>query len=194
MSETRTADGFSFAGSLDETLERVWRLLSRGVADRHAPERHPTLANVDLYGVPQLRTVVLRSADRAAALLTVHTDIMSAKIAQLQADPRCALHVWNGKQKQQMRMNATAELLTGSSVAEIWARVPAGSRTAYGGAPFPGAPVDHPAAYRAEIDEARFCVLALHLHAIETLCLAPDRHYRAMFAKDDHWIGQWLAP
>ena len=131
MSETRAANGFSFAGSLDETLDKVWRLLGRGVADRHAAERHPTLANVGLDGAPQLRTVVLRSADRAAALLTVHTDNKSAKVAQLQADPRCALHVWNSKQKLQIRIKAEAALLTGASVADVWDRVPASSRTAF---------------------------------------------------------------
>lgn len=45
----------------------------RGVDDRHAPARHPTLATVNSEGKPQARTVVLRAADQRSATLDIHT-------------------------------------------------------------------------------------------------------------------------
>ncbi|MFP3387127.1 pyridoxamine 5'-phosphate oxidase family protein, partial [Tritonibacter sp. SIMBA_163] len=52
----------------------------RGVHDRHAPARHPTLATVSPAGMPQARTVVLRGADKQAATLTLYTDVHSDKV------------------------------------------------------------------------------------------------------------------
>ena len=54
--------------------------LLRGVRDRRAPTRHPTLATVTPDGRPKARTVVLRAADKQAGILELHTDLHSAKV------------------------------------------------------------------------------------------------------------------
>ncbi|MEO1703262.1 MAG: pyridoxamine 5'-phosphate oxidase family protein [Pseudomonadota bacterium] len=185
---------FDFSGSLDATWDMIWQLLVRGVADRYAPERHPTLATTGLDGSPQLRTVVLRAVDRAETRLDCHTDLRSAKISELETDPRCAIHIWNPKRKLQMRIGATAELQAGADVDDVWQRVPEVSRHAYGGTHLPGAPIDDPTDFEPAPERTRFGVVMLGLHSVETLCLAPDRHYRALYLKEDDWRGQWLAP
>ena len=51
-----------WAADLQELQAQVWTRLVRGVRDRRAPSRHPTLATVSPEGKPEARTVVLRCA------------------------------------------------------------------------------------------------------------------------------------
>ena len=86
-------DPHPWASDLAQLYAEAWLRLARGVHDRHAPARHPTLATVSPDGRPQARTVVLRAADITAATLDIHTDLRSAKIGDLCATPFAALHV-----------------------------------------------------------------------------------------------------
>ncbi|MEM6439459.1 MAG: pyridoxamine 5'-phosphate oxidase family protein [Pseudomonadota bacterium] len=180
--------------TLEGTLGQVWSRLGRGVADRRCATRHPTLCSIGLDGVPQARTVVLRGCDPAADMLEMHTDLASAKVAELAADPRASLHVWDPRLKLQMRLSARVEALSGAAVAERWAKVPQGSRRAYGGTPAPGRPLASPEAHDATPSEARFAVLLAAVHVIETLHLGADVHRRARFSRHEGWEGVWLAP
>ena len=74
------ADPDPRACNLSQLYAEVWARLTRGVHDRHAPARHPTLATAAPEGRPQARTVVLRAADKAAGTLDIHTDLRSAKV------------------------------------------------------------------------------------------------------------------
>ena len=86
-------DPHPWACDLSQLYAEVWARLTRGVHDRHAPARHPTLATVTPEGRPQARTVVLRAADKAAGTLDIHTDLRSAKVGDLRVTPFAALHV-----------------------------------------------------------------------------------------------------
>jgi pyridoxine/pyridoxamine 5'-phosphate oxidase len=55
-----------WAADLSDLHAQVWTRLMRGVRDRRASSRHPTLATVTPDGKPQARTVVLRAADISA--------------------------------------------------------------------------------------------------------------------------------
>jgi hypothetical protein len=180
--------------TLPATLDAVWQRLGRGVADRRAPARHPVLATAGLHGGAAARVVVLRAADRAAARIEVHTDTASGKIAELRADPACALVVWDPRAQLQIRLSATATILTGDAAASRWARIPDGARTNYGGSPAPGAPLSDPDDHAPGATSDRFAVLDLALDAIETLHLGRDRHRRARFLRADGFAGQWIAP
>jgi pyridoxamine 5'-phosphate oxidase len=107
------SDPHPWASDLAGLHSEVWLRLTRGVHDRHAPARHPTLATVSPDGRPQARTVVLRAADKAAGTLDIHTDLRSAKVADLRATPFAALHVWDAAAHLQLRLEAQFTLLTG---------------------------------------------------------------------------------
>ena len=173
--------------------DQVWQRLGRGVADRRAPGRQPTLATVSADGWPEARTVVLRRAERSAALLEVYTDSMSDKIASLSHAPRAALHVWEPKLDFQMRLQADVTLLQGDAVANRWESVPDIARLSYGVTPPPGAPIAAALDYDKTPDQSRFCVLSLTLTHIDVVHLG-DAHRRAAFRADDGWAGQWLVP
>ncbi len=81
------ADPHPWACDLSQLYAEVWARLTRGVHDRHAPARHPTLATVTPEGRPQARTVVLRAAEKAAGTLDIHTDLRSAKVGDLRVTP-----------------------------------------------------------------------------------------------------------
>ncbi|WP_371056578.1 pyridoxamine 5'-phosphate oxidase family protein [Rhodosalinus sp. K401] len=181
-----------------ETLEglraRVWQRLGRGVADRRAPARHPTLATLGTDCAPEARTVVLRGASEAAGSVTIYTDAASAKVAELAREPRAALHVWEPKDRLQIRLALTVELRTGASLDALWERLSPEARRAYGGRPEPGRPIGDPVAdYEETRERARFAVLDGRVERIEALHLG-DWHRRADFSRADGFAGAWIAP
>jgi hypothetical protein len=182
-----------WASDLSQLYAEVWTRLTRGVHDRHAPARHPTLATVSAQGRPQARTVVLRAANKTAGTLDIHTDLRSAKVGDLQITPFAALHVWDSSAHMQLRLEAQVTILTGKDVAEIWDGVPAASRLSYGIIPPPGQPIAGALDYTKVSDAASFVVLRLHLSAIDALHLGPN-HRRARFDRKKDWTGTWLAP
>lgn len=186
-------DPHSWARALDSLRAEIWRRLKRGVQDRRAPARHPTLATVSAQGLPQQRTVVLRAADEGAATLRVYTDLHSGKIADLRASPVAAMHVWDKAAHLQMRLHARVSILTGEEVGHIWAQLPEAARLSYGSNPPPGAVLDDALAYEKCPREAAFAVLHLELQDMDILHLGPQ-HRRARYRRADGWQGQWCAP
>jgi pyridoxamine 5'-phosphate oxidase len=179
---------------LATTFDEVWRELARGVADRHAAARHPAVATVGRDGGGEVRTVVLRAADRAAGRVAFHTDLAATKVAEIRAAPRLALMVWDAHLRLQIRLRATAEVHTGAAVADVWAELSEAERANYGGAPTPGTPLAAPEDHEAGADPRRFAVVRCALDEIETLHLGPDRHRRARFTAAAGWRGTWQAP
>ncbi|GEN27125.1 hypothetical protein HVA01_07710 [Halovibrio variabilis] len=184
---------YAWATDLGPLHEHIWSQLTRGVHDRRAPARHPTLATVSPNGMPQARTVVLRAADKASATLTVYTDLQAAKVTALRATPFAALHVWDASAHLQTRIEAEATILSGAEVAEIWQRLPERARSAYSSGPAPGTAIVDSLAYTKTPDATAFAVLRLNIHTIDSLHLGPD-HRRARFTRSDEWTGQWLVP
>jgi hypothetical protein len=188
-----TPDPHPWACDLAQLYAQVWTRLTRGVHDRHAAARHPTLATVTPQGRPQARTVVLRAANKTTGTLDIHTDLGSAKVEDLRATPFAALHVWDSSAHLQLRLEAQVTILTGRDVASIWDGVPAASRLSYGITPPPGQPIARALDYRKVSDAGSFVVLRLEVSAVDALHLGPD-HRRARFDRDSDWTGTWLAP
>ncbi|MCA1773353.1 MAG: pyridoxamine 5'-phosphate oxidase family protein [Halomonas sp.] len=182
-----------WAADLGLLHDHIWSRLIRGVHDRHAPTRHPTLATVSANGMPQARTVVLRDADKQAATLTLYTDLHSAKVTELRANLLAELHVWDPSAHLQIRLAAEVTILEGAEVAERWQRLPEHSRSAYSSGLAPGKPIADSLAYAKTPDQTAFGVLRLDIQTIDALHLGPD-HRRAGFSRADHWEGQWRVP
>jgi pyridoxamine 5'-phosphate oxidase len=188
-----TPDPHPWAYDLSLLYGEVWTRLTRGVHDRHAPARHPTLATVTSEGRPQARTVVLRAADKRAGTLDVYTDLGSAKVKDMRAAPFAALHVWDRSAHLQLRLEADVTILIGRDVATIWKGVPPTSRLSYGVTPAPGQPISRALDYTKVSDAESFAVLRLEISAVDALHLRPN-HRRARFDRESDWIGTWLVP
>ncbi len=178
---------------LSDLLSAAWDRIDAGVRSPANAARLLTLSTIGPDGGPEARTVVLRRADRAAGLVEVHTDLYSAKVADLRADNRAALTVWDAEVALQLRLTATVEVRTGAEVSDIWTRVPEASRKGYGAEPAPGTPITGPEEYEKTSDPAAFAVLTCRLTRMDVVHLGPT-HRRALFRAEDGWHGQWLAP
>lgn len=188
-----SVDPHPWAQTLETLYAQAWHRLVRGVHDRHAPARHPTLATVSPDGWPQARTVVLRAVDRASSRLEIHTHLHSPKIADLKTKPVAAVHVWDPGSRLQIRLQADVEILQGAQVASTWSAVPERSRVAYSRSPLPGQAIAKALDYAPQPDVAVFAVLRLNIQTMDLLHLGPD-HRRAKFSRARDWVGQWVAP
>ena len=186
-------DPHPWASELRTLHAHAWALLTRGVKDRRADTRHLTLATVTRDHKPQARTVVMRAADKLAGIIEVHTDLRSAKVAELYANSCACLHFWDKSAHLQMRLEARVTVLTGDKVKEIWARVPDASRLAYGGTPAPGQSLSNALDYTKTPDPAAFVVLRFQIEAMDLLHLGPE-HRRGRYVRAEEWAGHWLTP
>ncbi|WP_439154056.1 pyridoxamine 5'-phosphate oxidase [Yoonia sp.] len=179
--------------TLDGLHAAVWGTLSRGVTDASHVARRPTFATVSPGNWPEARTVVLRSADRAGAALTIHTDLYSDKIASLRSSPRAALHIWDAEQVLQIRLQADVTIQSGPGLLPLWDSIPDHAQQSYGARPPPGRPIAQALDYAKRPDPATFAVLHCDLAYIDVVHLGAI-HRRASFSRDRHWGGQWLSP
>jgi len=174
--------------TLDYLLTTAWAQI---VARRNA--RLWFMATVDTHGLPVARTIVLRGAEQTRGALQFHTDLGSAKVAELSDCPQAGLVCWLPEQALQIRINAHVAVKSGAQVASIWDAVPDPSRQAYGTTPPPATPIADALAYEKRSDPAAFAVLDCVVNDIELLHLGAD-HRRAMYTRHGDWRGQWLAP
>ncbi len=186
--------------SLQDVCTDAFRQMSHGVTDRHSPFRTPTLATMGTDQRPGLRTVVLRSFDPATRRLVIHSDRRAAKLADIAANPRVALHVWDDSSQVQVRVDGAAMLQPEDVARSEWDQLHAGSRDTYRIRPTPGTALADPAV--ADTDRlsedaafANFAVIAVHVDRMEWLHLARDGHRRAAFTwTADGQQAEWLVP
>ncbi|MEO1677953.1 MAG: pyridoxamine 5'-phosphate oxidase family protein [Pseudomonadota bacterium] len=178
--------------TLSALFNDIWTRIGRGVADRRAPARHPILATSGVRGGGEARVVVLRAASRAAGTIEVHTDAASAKVAELQADPRATLLIWDEGARLQIRLRLNMSMRPGTEAE--WAWVPDPSRRAYGGTPPPGAALMAPDHHDPTPSMARFMIVEGEVLEIDALFLGAARHKRALFRRETAWEGEWIAP
>ena len=196
-------DDQAFYDDLDESLAEAWRLLEEGVKDRHSPCHTPSLCTLDAEGLPAVRTVVLRGADRASRSLRVHTDWRSRKVAEIKARPRISLHAYHAGRKIQLRLTGQANLHHQDDVARAaWEASRPFSRLCYGVEPGPGTSIgeawewqqgDESGAEAGSFDN--FCAVVLQVETLEWLYLAYRGHRRALFDWRSGALTQtWLVP
>lgn len=189
-----------FYDDLDATLAEVWRLLSRGVADRRSPFHTPAVATVAADGAPSVRTVVLRGVDPMLRAIRFHTDIRSRKFGEIASQPRVALLGYDPGHKIQLRLAGYATAHTGpadQAAVAAWAATRDRSRVCYMQAVAPGEAMPAGAVAEPALADGfqNFVAVTVEVDEIEWLYLAHPGHRRARFA----WPGgrleaTWLAP
>ncbi|RIA47230.1 pyridoxamine 5'-phosphate oxidase family protein [Dichotomicrobium thermohalophilum] len=189
-----------FYNDLDRSLRAAWSLLACGVKDRKAPAHTPVLATNGDSG-PRVRTVVLRACDPETRRLRFHTDRRSHKVAEIAADPAGAVHVYDPKQKVQLRLDCQLSVHIGDELAqEAWAATRDFSRVCYQVMQGPGEAVSDPREVPFSADDSKdgwdhFAVISALVTRIEWLYLAAHGHRRAEFLwQEGDWHGRWLVP
>ena len=195
---------------LGEVLRSAWGELERAALDRRHGFHVPTLATVGIDGAPCARSVVLRRVLREAGEIHCHTDLRSAKVAEIAREPRVAWHFYAPERKLQLRVAAIAEFESaGVRADEGWARSALSSRRCYLAPRAPGSACDAPSPNlpdgildRRPTEEetipgrANFGVVITRATGIDWLFLASEGHQRARFTRgaDGSWSGSWLEP
>ncbi len=153
-------------------------MLVRASRDRRAAWRTPVLSSIGIDGGPRARVLVLRKAEPVAGLLWLHSDVRSAKVAELRADGRAALTFWDPRHALQLRLEGEARIEADPALlADGWARVPEGSRRSYSTADAPGSLLAGPLAFTGD-GAGNFAMIALRAERLEWLWLGPERHRR----------------
>ncbi len=187
--------------NLDDVLENAWFLLGRGVADRRHGFHHGAVANVGVNGLPRIRTVILRAADKDSNSLRFHTDIRSQKCKDLKANPSISMVFYDEAAKTQVRVEGVATLHNGDDVAKTsWLAAQPMSRLTYGIMPEPGLAIVTPndvsmPAPQTNVDwaEKNFTVVQVAVKTMQWLYLRQGGQRCAVF---DLLSGhkQWHVP
>jgi hypothetical protein len=192
--------------ALSDALNTAWRLLVRAAADRRSPMHTPVVATI-AGGAPDARVMVLRAADRAAAMLRFHTDARSPKCAAMEGAPVMVLAYHPGEAIQ-LRIAGTARIDRDSPLVDaIWAQATPFARRCYLVEAAPGtrlaaAGSGLPAwveGRKPTVDELvpardNFAVVQIDITRIDWLHLAQAGHARAVFCAHDGWAGEWCVP
>lgn len=194
---------------LATTLKFAWQMIGRGVQDRRSAFHTPVMATQSVDG-PQARVLVLRAFDVAPRTLTFHTDTRSAKLLDLDADPRVALTFYDAARKVQVRINGTCAVHAGDALShQRWAAARPSSLRCFAGAqpgavsavPTSGLPADmegrEPELAELAGAEPHFAVLTVAAQRLEWLHLHTRGQRRAMFvwaSGDGACDVQWLNP
>ena len=185
---------------LEDVEAEALGLLEEGVQAATSAWRNVTLGSVGVDGAPSLRTVVLRAFDRVTKVAEIHTDLRSAKMRELRANPKAELHGWDAARSVQLRARGTIASHRGDEIARAaWAGLHGGSRQTYRADPGPGSVIGDPEEAGPHLSEAdaqeNFVVLRLSISELEWLHIAKSGHRRALFRWEGAGVqGMWLAP
>lgn len=170
---------------------RIWIELQRATVDRHHEWRTPVLATSGLEGLPQARTVVLRTADATAAQLGFFTDRRSPKVDELRAAPMATLVFWSKRLNWQLRVRVGTQVhVDGPRVDAAWARV--SQSAAAGDYLAPRAPGSALNGLTVNANEThQLAVVTAQIEHIDWLELASEGHRRARLTHDSL---AWLVP
>ena len=199
-----------FYDNLPGALERSWHLLEEAIGDPNSPVRTPVLISVSADGLAQGRTVVLRTFNRQQRQVTIYTDVRSAKVTQLRAQPACTLVAYQPDPMMQLRLSTNAIVNHNNEIThEAWAVMPGPNRCNYLTDPDPGSisvqatdgrPVINaesvPTNDENEIAYNHFSVIVFTIKELEWLYLPRRGHRRAQFIWDgaNSLQSDWLIP
>lgn len=172
--------------------------LEEGVRNRKSPWRCLSLATVGRDGDPELRNMVLRGFDPTDRKLRFHTDVRSAKWAQLEQRPIVSVLGYDQARQLQIRLRGVATCHHNDATAQAaWDKSHLMSRACYAAAHDPGTPVDGPPSAPAycETGAQHFGALVARYAEMEVLKLSSGGHLRARFWwNDETYHETWLAP
>lgn len=193
----------AYYDDLDATREHALALLARGVKDRRSGMHTFTVATIGPDGAPSLRTVVNRGFDAESRILRFHTDARSSKLAEMRADPRTSVHVYDPRAKIQLRMQTLASIHVDDGLRQAaWEATRDFSRECYRVLPAPGDSLAQPTEVAFQSSQSgeegveNFVAVSLAIQTLEWLYLAHQGHRRARFCWDEQGNLEqtWLVP
>ena len=195
--------------TLEDMAALALALPAEGLKNLASPLRKPALSTLAAHGAPSLRTVILRGMDRGACRLTMFTDARSAKVAEIEAEPRAAMLFYDPISDIQARFSGKAEIHRKGALADkAWADAAPPSRRAYlaeaapgmvAPGPVSGLPRDVegiiPPLERLEEGRTNFALIEFIFDEADIVVLSRSGHRRARIRfSADTARGEWLYP
>ena len=198
---------FEDCQNLTDIHSECWLRLSESIQDRNSGWRLPVLATETDNGLRQ-RILVLRHVDTEQQKLFAHTDLRSAKVAQIQRQPNVTWLFYDQSQQVQLHVHSMVSIHTNDDIADrFWASEPTSSLRCYLGHQAPGTVCRQPEHNlpdcvrgripdRSEVQPGRtnFAVIVAQVTEIEWLKLNQQGNLRARFFPFDNHPSEWLAP
>jgi hypothetical protein len=175
-------------------LERIWETLRQATTQRTGFTL-ATLATVTTTGQPRARSVILREFATAPERIAFATDARSAKVAEIQANPRVALACYDPSTDTQLRIEGTASVVTDELERQrIWQNLAEHSKEIYANPAAPGTPLAVEASDEQPVFN-RFAWVSTAIESVDWLELAAQPHQRWHFQHHDgHWTGDRVVP
>lgn len=200
-----------FYNDLKSSLTKAWDVIEPGASKRSSPAHTPVVGTVDRDGIPQLRVMVLREADRNTRRLRFHTDARSAKIDEIALNSHASVLMYDAGEKLQLRLGGKAHLVSDTAIVDIaWLGSTPFARRCYMSEMPPATPSAEPTSGLPKWIEGRqpdetqligarenFALLWFEVRSIDWLFLANNGHRRARWDwldDSNSWSGRWLVP
>ena len=195
----------TLADSLDDITADLWARLADAAASGRSAWHTPAVGTAD----GDLRVMVLRHTDPAAASLRFHTDARSPKAVLIGGGAPVSVLFYDAAAKLQLRCAGIGKAVsTGAPADAAWAASAASSRRCYLAELAPGTISETPTSglpaaaegrvptlAESEAGRANFAVITVALTRIDWLHLAHNGHRRALFERSgDGWAGRWVVP
>jgi hypothetical protein len=186
--------------------EETWTRLALACDDPTQPMRTVVLASVNDRGAPDARLMILRGADRQSGRLWFYTDVRSAKLEQLRAQPTVTVVAWDPTPCVQLRFNGTATVrTTGENTDDHWRQASMGLLVLLSSPDEPGRPLTRPdprlVGMKHSLDAGdlktardRFAVIEVAIFSAEWLQISGNEQRRAIMHGANGWAVQPLAP
>lgn len=187
--------------NLDEIYQHIWNSIRVGASPTRSPFTMWQLATLGLDGSPQIRSIVLRGADENARLLTFHTDRRSAKVKEIEADPRVSLISLDLENYAQLRVSGIAILSQDQNeMQRLWDEARPHTLILYQAPLAPATAIDNPE--QGHVQQAseksgfeHFALIQIKISKVEYLDITPGNHQRSLFTYvEGQWRAQWIAP
>lgn len=191
--------------SLGEIEQACWEMMQKASVNRHAGMHHMVVGTVR-DGIPEIRTVVLRSVDKEQRRIYFHTDSRKEMFMDLSTGLPITLLVYDQAVRTQIRMKGRAIVHHMDELCrQRWAKTADFSRRCYLQPGVPGLPVDDPElpevlrdfSYTLEESEAgfeQFAVIECEITALDWYFTHHKGNRRASFAYEGRELSysSWL--
>jgi hypothetical protein len=178
---------------LERIEEQIWDELSDAAAQPGHAWRQMVLATVNLAGLPEARTVVLRDVQVNAREIVFYTDARSPKVDGLRLKPQASFVFWSPELGWQLRVSASCQVETGGlAVLSRWAKLkmtPAAQD--YLAPTAPGSRLTSETLSERST-RAHFAVVTAQVQRLDWLELRREGHRRAAFEAGRP--PEWLQP
>ena len=198
LQEADSSDEPDCYNDLSKILPTTWQFIEEGVHRRDSAAHTPALCTIGIDGHPNVRSMVLRAANRGDRTLVFHTDNRSSKIREILSSSRASVLFYDAKEKIQLRLKCELSIyLNDKQTKERWNDMQEMSRICYQTEFSPGEVIDFPQTQNRLADGfSNFAVLEARIYCLEWLYLSSKGNRRAIFrwTTSGEETKDWLVP